>query len=119
MREFSAIGNNIHQISVKANAQQKSSMEYTNNNLTKSVDAKGYSYTYTYDSRHNMTQATSQSGTKYCYTYDNNGNPTALPVKGSETVYIETGASYTSNGAFVSATTVQDGRTESFVYDNS
>ena len=32
-------------ISVKANAQQKSSMEYTNNNLTKSVDAKGYSYT--------------------------------------------------------------------------
>ena len=70
-------------ISVKANAQQKSSMEYTNNNLTKSVDAKGYSYTYTYDSRHNMTQATSQSGTKYCYTYDNNGNPTALTVKGS------------------------------------
>ena len=106
-------------ISVKANAQQKSSMEYTNNNLTKSVDAKGYSYTYTYDSRHNMTQATSQSGTKYCYTYDNNGNPTALTVKGSETVYIETGASYTSNGAFVSATTDQDGRTESYVYDNS
>lgn len=80
---------------------------------------KGYSYTYTYDSRHNMTQATSQSGTKYCYTYDNNGNPTALTVKGSETVYIETGASYTSNGAFVSATTDQDGRTESYVYDNS
>ena len=106
-------------ISVKANAQQKSSMEYTNNNLTKSIDAKGYSYTYTYDSRHNMTQATSQSGTKYCYTYDNNGNPTALTVKGSETVYIETGASYTSNGAFVSATTDQDGRTESYVYDNS
>ena len=106
-------------ISVKANAQQKSSMEYTNNNLTKSVDAKGYSYTYTYDSRHNMTQATSQSGTKYCYTYDNNGNPTAFSVKGSETMHIETGASYTSNGAFVSATTDQDGRTESYVYDNS
>ena len=49
----------------------------------------------------------------------NNGNPTALTVKGSETVYIETGASYTSNGAFVSATTDQDGRTESYVYDNS
>lgn len=106
-------------ISVKANARQNSSMEYTNNNLTKSVDAKGYSYTYTYDSRHNMTQATSQSGTKYCYTYDDNGNPTALSVKGSETMYIETGASYTSNGAFVSATTDQDGRTESYVYDNS
>lgn len=66
-----------------------------------------------------MTQATSQSGTKYCYTYDNNGNPTAFSVKGSETMHIETGASYTSNGAFVSATTDQDGRTESYVYDNS
>ena len=77
------------------------------------------SKTYTYDSRHNMTQATSQSGTKYCYTYDNNGNPTALSIKGSETMYIETGASYTSNGAFASTTTDQDGQTESYVYDNS
>ena len=34
-------------------------------------------------------------------------------------MHIETGASYTSNGAFVSATTDQDGRTESYVYDNS
>ena len=66
-----------------------------------------------------MTQATSQSGTKYCYTYDNNGNPTALSIKGSETMYIETGASYTSNGAFASTTTDQDGQTESYVYDKS
>ncbi|MGN0178101.1 MAG: DNRLRE domain-containing protein, partial [Monoglobaceae bacterium] len=106
-------------VSVAANAKQKSSMEYSNGNLTKSIDAKGYNYTYTYDSNHNMTQATSQGGTKYIYTYDANGNPTALKVKSSDTLYIDTGATYTSNGAFVSQTSDQDGRTETFVYNDA
>ena len=43
-------------ISVKENAEQQSEMEYTNSDLTKSIDAKGYAYTYTYDDNHNMTQ---------------------------------------------------------------
>lgn len=106
-------------VSVKANAEQNSAMEYTNNNLTKYTDAKGFNYTYTYDSNHNMTQATSQGGTKYCYTYDSNGNPTALKIKSTETLYIDTGATYTSNGAFVSNTSDQDGHTESYVYNDS
>lgn len=106
-------------ISTVANAQQKSSMEYSNGNLTKSVDAKGFAYSYTYDSNHNMMQATSQGGTKYIYTYDSNGNPTSLKIKTSSTTSIDTGATYTSNGAYVSQTSDQDGYTESYNYDDS
>ena len=36
-------------VTVTSNAEQKSKMEYSDSNLTKSVDAKGYGYTYDYD----------------------------------------------------------------------
>ena len=58
---------------VAANAKQKGTMEYSNGNLTKSVDAKGFNYSYKYDSKHNMTEATSQGGMPI--TYDAIGNP--------------------------------------------
>ena len=106
-------------VSVAANAKQKGTMEYSNGNLTKSIDAKGYDYQYERDSKNNLTQATSQSGTKYLYTYDNMGNPTSLKVKSSDTLYIDTGATYTSNGAFVSQTTDQDGYMESYSYNDT
>ena len=48
-------------------------MEYTNSDLTKSIDAKGYAYTYTYDDNHNMTQAKSQNNVKTNYTYLSTG----------------------------------------------
>ena len=106
-------------VTVAANAKQKGTMEYSNGNLTKSVDAKGYNYTYKYDDKHNMTEATSQGGTKYLYTYDSKGNPTSLKVKSSDTLYIDTGATYTTNGAYVSQTTDQDGYTESYSYNDA
>lgn len=107
-------------ITVQANSEQNSAMEYSNNDLTKYVDAKGYQYSYTYDSNHNMTQATSQNGiTKYCYQYDSNGNPTALSIKGNGSMSIETEASYTANGAFVSSTTDQDGISEYYTYNDA
>ena len=106
-------------VTVAANAKQKGTMEYSNSNLTKSVDAKGYNYTYKYDDKHNMTEATSQGGTKYLYTYDSKGNPTSLKVKSSDTLYIDTGATYTTNGAYVSQTSDQDGYTESYSYNDA
>ena len=61
---------NGNMISVVDNATQQSSMSYGNNNLISDTDAKGYAYTYTYDSKHNMTQAKSQRGVMYNYTYN-------------------------------------------------
>ena len=106
-------------VSVAANAKQKGTMEYSNGNLTKSIDAKGFAYNYEHDSRHNMTSATSQGGTKYLYTYDSMGNPTSLKVKASDTLFIDTGATYTTNGAYVSQTSDQDGYTESYSYNDT
>ena len=107
-------------ITVQANAEQNSAMEYSNNDLTKYVDAKGYQYSYAYDSNHNMTQATSQNGTtKYCYQYDSYGNPTSLSIKGNGTISIETNASYTANGAYVSSTTDQSGLSEYYTYNDA
>ena len=106
-------------VTVAANAKQKGTMEYSNGNLTKSVDAKGFNYSYKYDSKHNMTEATSQGGTKYLYTYDSMGNPTSLKVKSNDSLYIDTGATYTANGAYVSQTSDQDGYTESYSYNDA
>ena len=105
-------------VTVAANTKQKGTMEYSNGNLTKSIDAKGYDYQYEHDSKNNLTQVTSQSGTKYLYTYDSMGNPTSLKVK-SDALIIETGATYTANGAYVSQTTDQDGNAESYLYDEN
>lgn len=105
-------------VTVAANAAQNSKMEYSNQNLIKSTDPKGYQYSYQYDSKHNMTQATSQSGTRYCYQYDANGNPTSLSIKGTD-ASIETSAHYTANGAFTDYTTDQDGVRESYQYNDA
>ena len=66
-----------------------------------------------------MTEATSQGGTKYLYTYDSKGNPTSLKIKSSDTLYIDTGATYTANGAYVSQTSDQDGYSEQYQYENT
>ena len=89
-------------ISVVKNADQKGTMEYSNNNLIKETDAKGYSFTYTYDTHHNMTSATSQNNVKYTYTYDSKGNATDLSVTNkADSMEIKTEVEYTANGAYV------------------
>ena len=114
-------------ISVAANAEQKSKMEYSNSNLIKSTDPKGYSYTYTYDSHKNVTQAKSQNGVKYNYTYNAVGEPTALNITSSgATTAINSTVSYTLEdkskkiraGAYVASTADQDGYNTTYSYDN-
>ena len=62
-------------ISVSANAQQKSTLEYNaDDQVTKSVDPKGGEYTYTYDSMSRLSTATTQSGAQYTYSYDDQGH---------------------------------------------
>ena len=71
-------------ISVSANAQQKSTLEYNSNDqVTKSVEPKGGEYTYSYDSNSRLKTATTQSGATYTYGYDNKGH--TEQVEGSVT----------------------------------
>ncbi|MDD4414258.1 MAG: carbohydrate binding domain-containing protein [Oscillospiraceae bacterium] len=91
-------------ISTVKNAEQKSTMEYYGNDLTKQVNSKGYDYSYEYDSRHNLTQAKSQRGVLSNYAYNAYGNPTSLIVKNSGgTMQIQTGTSYTAASPEISA----------------
>lgn len=110
-------------ISVVDNATQQSSMNYSNNNLISDTDAKGYAYTYTYDNKHNMIQAKSQRGVMYNYTYNSDGNPTKLIVQNMSTsssnLQLRTDMTYTSDGAYVSSVSDQDGNTITNSYNTS
>ncbi len=107
-------------VSVAANAKKQSTMEYSNSDLTKSIDAKGYAYEYTYDSKHNMTKAKSQKGITYNYTYDTSGNATVLEVKNTDnTMAFKTEAEYTDNRAYVNKVIDADNNEISYTYDDN
>ena len=114
---------NGNMISVVDNATQQSSMTYSNNNLMSETDAKGYAYTYTYDTKHNMTQAKSQRGVMYNYTYNSAGNPTKLEIQNMSTsaydLRLRTDMTYTSDGAYVSSVSDQDGNTVTNTYNTN
>ena len=83
-------------ISVAQDAQNKSTMEYSNSNLISTTDAKGYSYTYEYDDKHNMTLAKSQNNVKYKYEYNGSGLSNALNITNdSGSMAIRTTLDYT------------------------
>ena len=68
-------------ISVTANAEQNSSIQYNSNNqLTKITDPRGYSYEYTYtdSSKRIVKTAKTQLGAVYTYDYDSRGSTTKL-----------------------------------------
>lgn len=104
-------------VSVKGLAEKNSSFEYNgSNDLIKATDAKGNKFNYTYDSKHNLLSAVSESGMKYTFTYDSKGN--ALTSRtGSDSEYIQTSATYTSVGSFVSSVTDARGKSVSYGYD--
>ena len=104
-------------VSVKGLAEKNSSFEYSgSNDLIKATDAKGNKFNYTYDSKHNLLSAVSESGMKYTFTYDSKGN--ALTSRtGSDSEYIQTSATYTSVGSFVSSVTDARGKSVSYGYN--
>ncbi len=107
-------------VTVTSNAEQKSKMEYSDSNLTKSVDAKGYAYTYDYDDNHNMAKATSQNGVEYNYTYNTKGQATALEAKDSQkTLALKSNLEYTEDGRFLSKLYDQDGNADTYNYNST
>ena len=106
-------------IRVTDNAEQKSSMEYSNGNLTKSIDAKGYDYEYTYNTNHTLKKATSQTGVSYNYTYESKGRPTKLVVEDNDSnssTKIETNVTYSSGKSYVASETDANGNTIDYTY---
>ncbi len=105
-------------VTVVDNSKEQSTMEYTNSDLTKSIDAKGYAYEYKYDSKHNMTQAKSQNGVTYNYAYNNKGLATSLEVKGNNVKSLKTEVTYDSKGLLATAKD-QDGNQASCSYNSN
>ena len=115
-------------ISVAANAEQESQMEYTDSNLTKYTDSKGYNYTYIYDDNHNLTKATSAKGVVTGYTYNSYGQVETAELRNKEdsseaTVAIKAETCYygvtdgISAGSYVNKTFDSHGRETKYVYD--
>ena len=115
-------------ISVVANAEQKSTYEYENSNLTYYEDPKGYDYEYEYNDKNLLTSATTQMGAKYSYVYDTFGNATSMEGEASvgtgesgEKLYLKSEAEYSyldEGGATYSVKTYdQDGRSMTETYD--
>lgn len=102
--------------SVVDNSQKQSTMKYTNSDLTKSIDAKGYAYEYEYDDNHNMTKAKSQNGVTYNYLYDDKGLAKSLEVKGNNVKSLKTEVTYDDNG-LLATTKDTDGNTASYSYN--
>ena len=113
---YDSVGNVV---SVQGLAEQNNAFEYNGtNDLVKATDAKGNKFNYTYDNRHNLLTATSDSGMRYTFTYDSRGNALTSKV-GSTTDYIQTSASYTSVGSFLSSMTDARGKSVSYGYDTN
>lgn len=107
-------------VSVVSNAEQQSTMEYSDSNLTKTIDSKGYAYTYDYDDNHNMTKATSQRGLNYNYAYNSKGLATSLEAKNTSGSYVlKSDVDYTSDGRFATKVYDQDGNYDTYSYNTT
>lgn len=105
-------------INVVSNSQNQSTMEYTNSDLTKCFDAKGYKYEYEYDSNHNMTYATSQRGVDYNYIYEYGGLATGLDIFDTDGVRtLKSRAAYDTEGHLYATRDVNNSRT-TYEYDD-
>ncbi len=102
--------------SVVDNSQKQSTMEYTNSDLTKSIDAKGYAYEYEYDNHHNVEKAKSQNGVTYNYSYDK-GLATSLKVTGNNVKSLKTEVTYDDNGLLATSKDT-DGNIASYIYNS-
>jgi len=67
-------------ISTADYAKQQSTFEYTDNNLSKTVEPTGTKYTYKYDSENNLVNAWSNVGVDYNIAYDSYGNATKTTI---------------------------------------
>ncbi len=115
-------------ISVVANAQQKSTYEYKNSNLTYYEDPKGYDYEFTYDDTNLLKTATTQMGATYSYVYDDYGNATSMEGEApsvdensEDKLYLKSTVTYNypevEDATYSVESSDQDGKKVTSVYD--
>lgn len=105
--------------STKDLANQTSTFQYTNNDLTKTIDPKGSNFNYTYDSNHNIKTATSAENVVYSFeNYDSYGNPRTSKV-GDSTLFNQTTATYTPDGNYINTLTDSQGNTVTYNYNTT
>ena len=85
-------------VSVVDNAEQNSSYEYDDNQLSEMVDPAGNNYKYDYDSNKRIKTATTSTGLKYTYTYDGNGNANSVVANGGTGLNIKSEVNYSYPG---------------------
>ncbi|MBE6880614.1 MAG: RHS repeat-associated core domain-containing protein [Ruminococcaceae bacterium] len=105
-------------VSAVDNAQDKFTFEYQDNDLVKQNNPTGYSYNYTYDSKHNLLTAKSENDVTYTFTYDAYGNPLTMKQANSAgDLYINSSATYTTNGNYLATLTDARGYTSNYTYN--
>ncbi len=105
-------------VSAVDKAQTKSTFEYQDNDLVKQNNPTGYSYNYTYDSKHNLLTAKSENDVTYSFTYDSYGNPLTMKQANSAgNLYINSSATYTTNGNYLATLTDSRGYTSNYTYN--
>lgn len=75
-------------------AKQQSTFEYTNNNLSKTIEPVGTKYEYKYDSKNNLVNAWSNVGIDYNVAYDSYGNATNTTIVPNDTTQLISGRTY-------------------------
>ena len=105
-------------VSVVDLQKQKTTYEYTNNNLTKEILPTGAELTYIYDSYHNVTKATTEMGQVYEFTYDTYGNNTSVSIVNGSSK-ITSSATYSTDGNRLLKTTDALGKVTTYDYDSN
>ena len=106
-------------VSVTDLQKQKTTYEYTNNDLTKQVLPNNATLTYTYDDYHNVkTAKTSEDGSNitYNFEYDKYGNNTKVSIVSGD-VTLSATATYSDDGNRLVTTTDALGKVTTYNYD--
>ncbi|MCL2859832.1 MAG: hypothetical protein FWF46_04605 [Oscillospiraceae bacterium] len=111
-------------VNTQDSAKQNSNFEYNGNNqLTKEINPKGGSFTYTYDTtvKDRLLSATSTAGQKYSFTYDSMGNATSAKVEStsSTTPYMQANAGYSSDGRYQTTATDTSDNVTTYEYNTN
>ena len=110
-------------VSVKDNNNQTTTLSYINNQLTSSINPKGNSFNYTYDptiKNRMLTSTNNNTNTVYTLGYNSFGTNNYLKVSNPSTSdYIETSATYTSNGNFLTKVTDKRGKDTNFSHNTN
>lgn len=105
-------------VAVTTSNQSTDTYGYNGPDLTEFVSAASGKFDFTYDSAHNMTKATND-GVNLTAQYDAAGNNTQAKLqKGTSGIYLQSSATYTSDGNHTSSINNVNNSTTTYSYDS-